>query len=132
MPKFSKRSKKKLEGVHPDLVAVVEEAIKHVDFTVLEGLRSLERQEDLVAQGKSKTMNSKHLPQDDGYGHALDLAPWPIDWNDREAFAHLSGILRGIALMQGIDLRCGVDWDGDLNVKEHSFFDGPHVELKEK
>lgn len=130
MPKFSQRSKNNLKNVHPILVEIVEEAIKHVDFTILEGVRDLERQKELVATGKSKTMNSKHLIDDDtGYGMALDVAPWPINWNDREAFAHLAGILRGIALMKGVDLRCGVDWDGDLNVAEHSFFDGPHVEL---
>ena len=84
MPKFSKRSKEKLKGVHPDLVKVVKEAIKHVDFTVLEGVRSLERQEELVRQGKSKTMNSKHLVQIDGYAHALDIAPYPIDWSNKD------------------------------------------------
>lgn len=130
MPKFSQKSKDKLKGVHPLLVDVVNEAIKHVDFTIIEGVRSYETQEEYVRTGKSKTMDSKHLMQQDGYGHALDLAPYPIDWSDSAGFAHLSGILRGIALMKGIDLRCGVDWDGDLNTKEHTFFDGPHVELK--
>jgi peptidoglycan L-alanyl-D-glutamate endopeptidase CwlK len=130
MPKFSQRSKDRLKGVHPKLVEVLETAIEKVDFSVLEGLRTKERQEELVADGKSKTMNSKHLIQADGYGHAVDVAPWPIDWSDRERFVLLAGILRGIAIEKGIDLRLGVDWDGDLDVKEHSFFDGPHVEIK--
>lgn len=130
MPKFSQRSKDRLKGVHPKLVDVLNTAIQHVDFTVLEGLRTVERQEELVADGKSKTMNSKHLMQHDNFGHAVDVAPWPIDWNDRERFILLAGILRGIAISKGFDLRLGVDWDGDLDVKEHSFFDGPHLELK--
>ncbi len=63
MFKFSKRSREKLDTLHPDLQAVLNEAIKHVDFTVLEGLRTLERQEELVRIGASTTLNSMHLDQ---------------------------------------------------------------------
>ena len=74
---LGKRSKQKLDGVHEDIVAVVELAISksEYDFTILEGLRSVERQKELVDTGKSTTMNSRHLN-----GHAVDIAPWPISW----------------------------------------------------
>jgi len=64
-------SRKKLEGVHPKLVQVVQLAIQKTtqDFSVYEGLRTKNRQVKLVQRGASQTMNSKHLPQNDGYGH---------------------------------------------------------------
>lgn len=71
--RFSTRSRANLLGVHADLVAVVERALTYsrVDFTVIEGLRTIERQRALVAAGASQTMASRHLS-----GHAVDLAPW--------------------------------------------------------
>lgn len=71
------QSRAALVGVHPSLVRVVERAIQitEQDFRVIEGVRSLDRQKKLVAQGSSKTMRSQHLLQSDGYGHAVDLAP---------------------------------------------------------
>ena len=72
------RSLERLQGVHPQLVAVVKRAIElsSQDFAVNEGLRTAARQKQLVATGASQTMNSKHLKQADGYGHAVDLVPW--------------------------------------------------------
>lgn len=72
------RSLKNLEGVHPQLVDVVKRAIKMTeqDFTVLDGVRTVEEQRENVRRGVSKTMNSYHLPQGDGFGHAVDLVPW--------------------------------------------------------
>jgi len=133
--KYSSKSAAKLATCHPDIQKLLNKAIKYYDITILEGVRSLERQEELVRTGMSKTMNSKHLKQDDGYSHAVDCALWPIDWNDRERFVFLQGYLKGLAdvLYEAGEithkLRLGVDWDGDGNIKEHSFFDGPHIEL---
>ena len=114
---------------------MLNKAIKHYDITVLEGVRTLERQTELVRTGMSKTMKSKHLKQADGHSHAVDVALYPIDWNDRDRFVFLQGYLKGLADQMFDDgeithkLRLGVDWDGDGNIKEHSFFDGPHIEL---
>lgn len=71
-------SKRELVGVHPFLQEVVEEAILHTeqDFAVHDGLRTMEEQRAYVARGVSKTMNSKHMKQPDGYGHAFDLVPY--------------------------------------------------------
>ena len=75
---LSNRSRNKLDGVHPQLVAVVERAIKltKVDFGVTYGVRTVEEQEKLVAAGRSQTMKSKHLIQDDGFSHAVDVVAY--------------------------------------------------------
>ena len=118
---LSKRSKDRLEGVHPDLVAVVNLAIERtpLDFTVLEGLRSIERQRQLVAKGASKTMNSRHLS-----GHAVDLAPidenGAVSW-DWPLYHMLAPVVKQAAADLGVDLEWGGDWK--------SFKDGPHWQL---
>ena len=115
------RSRQRLSGVHPDLVAVVERAIQitEVDFAVLEGLRSRDRQKELVAKGASKTMNSRHLT-----GHAVDLAPWPIDWNDLDRFRQVADAMK----QASEELDVPVIWGGDWR----TFYDGPHFELDRK
>ena len=126
MPKFGKRSKKRLKGVKPKLVNVLNELIKIMDVTIIEGLRTEARQEELVAQGKSKTKYSKHLE-----GKAVDLAPYPIDWEDRERFHYMGGMIRGIGQQMGVTIRWGGDWDSDGEVKDNGFDDLVHVEIKE-
>lgn len=120
MYQLGKKSKKKLEGVHPDLVKVVERSIEitEQDFTVLEGLRDIERQRELVNTGKSTTMNSRHLT-----GHAVDLAPWPISW-EWEGFYPIADAMKTAADELGVSLEWGGDWK--------SFPDGPHFQLSRK
>ena len=115
--KLSLRSKQKLSGVHPDLVDVVQRAIEitEQDFSVLEGLRSIERQKELYKSGKSKTMNSRHLT-----GHAVDLAPYPLSW-DWEYFYPIADAMNEAAKELGVDVEWGGDWK--------SFPDGPHFQL---
>lgn len=107
----------RLQGVNPDLVAVVRKAITLTtqDFTVLEGVRSSDRQRELVATGKSTTMNSRHLT-----GHAVDLAPYPIDW-DWEKFYPIADAMFEAAEGLGVDLEWGGHWK--------KFPDGPHFQL---
>lgn len=132
MYRFSRRSKERLDTCHPDIQKVFNEAIKHWDITILEGIRTKERQEELVRTGKSKTLNSRHLDQGDGYSHAVDAVPYPIDWKDRERFILFVGKIIGLAKGMGIDLVSGVDWDDDGEIKDHTFFDAPHFQLKDK
>lgn len=133
--KYSAKSQERLKTCHPDIQKLLNKAIKHYDITIIEGIRTKERQEELVRTGMSKTTDSKHLDQGDGFSHAVDCALYPIDWNDRERFVFLQGYLKGLAdaMLESGEithkLRLGVDWDGDGNIKEHSFFDGPHIEL---
>lgn len=130
MARFSERSLKALEGVHPKLVDVLLEVIQYYDFTVLEGLRSAQTQAEYFALGKSKTLNSKHLRQSDGYSHAVDIVPYPIDWNDYQRFAFLAGLIIATGKSKGVDITWGHDWDGDGDLQEHRFKDSPHFELK--
>lgn len=134
MPTLGAKSKDKLKNVHPKLIKIVEEAIKYTDFTVLEGLRSIERQEELVKTGKSKTMNSKHLMQQDNYGHAVDLGIWldgKVEWNDTRYYYHLAGIMKVIAKNMNVTLRWGGDWDSDGNFSDQTFDDLVHFEIIE-
>jgi hypothetical protein len=125
MYKFGKRSKERLKGVKPELVNVLNELVKIMDVTVIEGLRTKERQEELVASGASKTKYSKHLE-----GKAVDLAPYPIDWKDRDRFHYMGGMIRGIAKQLNVNVRWGGDWDSDGETKDNGFDDLVHVELK--
>ncbi len=127
------RSEQNLKGVHPDLVKVVRRAIEisNIDFKVGEGVRTLERQKKLVAEGKSKTLNSRHIPGKDKLGKAVDL--WVIKggtvvW-DQQSYVDLSKFVIQAAKELKVSIRWGGDWDSDGNWKEESFFDGPHYEL---
>ncbi len=120
MYKLSKRSLNNLKGVHPDLVGVVKRAIKttEVDFAVIEGVRSLDRQHQLYNEGASKTLNSRHLT-----GHAVDLMAW-VDgtgsWN-WDYYHMIAKAMKEAAAEQGVHLVWGGDWK--------SFPDGPHFQL---
>jgi len=114
------RSQARLKGVHPDLVKVVERAIQisDVDFTVLEGLRSIDRQRALVTAGASKTLNSRHLT-----GHAVDLGAW-VDDEVRWDWPLYHKIYIAM-LAASIELQIPIEWGGNWT----SFKDGPHYQL---
>jgi peptidoglycan L-alanyl-D-glutamate endopeptidase CwlK len=114
------RSIQKLSGVHPDLVAVVKRAIEitEQDFSVIEGIRNIQRQRELVARGSSQTMNSRHLT-----GHAVDVAPFPLSW-DWEYFYPIADAMKAAAAELGVELEWGGDWK--------TFKDGPHFQLSRK
>ncbi len=123
MFKLGKRSIERLQGVHPDLVKVVERAIdlSPVDFTVLEGLRSPERQQTLVASGASQTLNSRHIT-----GHAVDLGAWvdnQVDWS-WPLYHKIANAMKAAANELGVAIVWGGDWK--------TFKDGPHFELDRK
>ncbi len=133
MPKFGKRSKQRLQGVDAKLVNVLNEVVKYFDITVIEGIRSQERQNELVAQGKSKTKFGKHVQ-----GKAVDIAPYPIDWNARDDFHYLGGFMLGMAASMGVKIRWGGDWNasslykGQRTTKDNSFDDLVHFEILDK
>ena len=126
MYKFGRRSRERLKGVDSRLVNVLNELIKMMDVTVIEGLRSAERQEELLKKGATKVKYSKHME-----GKAVDLAPYPIDWEDRDRFYYMGGMVRGIAKQLGIKIRFGGDWDSDGETKDNKFDDLVHIEIKD-
>lgn len=127
MPKFSTRSKSRLSTCNPLLQIICMDAIEIIDFTVLCGYRTEAEQNKAYDEGKSKLKFPKsrhnHLPS-----LAIDLAPYfseapHIRWDDREAFAHLAGIIKGIAHKRGIPITWGGSWK--------KFPDYPHYQLEE-
>lgn len=113
----------KLKGVHPDLVRVIKKAaeITKVEFAVIEGLRTLERQKQLVAAGASKTLKSRHLT-----GHAVDVVPLVdgrIRW-DWPLYHKLAPFIKAAARAENVPIEWGGDWK--------SFPDGPHWQLPRK
>jgi len=132
------KSKERLEGVHPDLVNVVEMAIllTKQDFMVLEGVRTPERQAELYAQGRTKpgqkvtwTLKSNHFKNPHtGYGHAVDLVPFPVDWSHKKLDV-VSKAMFAAADTLGVEIRWGADWDRDGLPREKGESDSPHFEL---
>lgn len=145
MASFGKKSKDKLSTVHPKLQLVMNEAIKVYDFTVLYGQRTVEEQFELYKQGRQlqsngtwkkvgstvteldgKVKKSKH-----NYSPSLavDIAPYPIDWNNIQRFKDVAKIVLQCSKNLNIKIIWGADWDMDGNIEEHKFKDFPHFEL---
>lgn len=130
MYSYSSRSKQKLSETHRLLQEVFNEVIKHFDNTILVGHRNNVQQTFAYNEGRSKLKwpNSRHnsIPST-----AIDVAPYPINWEDRERFTYFAGYVKGIATSKGINLRWGGDWNSDTEVTDNSFDDLVHFELVE-
>lgn len=137
MFKLSQRSLNRLAGVNENLVNVVKRAIEisEVDFMVIEGLRTKQRQEELYAQGRTKpgkvvtwTMKSKHID-----GLAVDIAPCnkdgSINWNDLKMFDKMADAMFKAAKELNINIRHGADWNMNGIKREKGETDSPHFEL---
>lgn len=158
MSKFilGSRSRQNMIGVHPSLLRVIERAIQltTVDFLVLEGVRSRER--CWINWGKGRTaaqckaagvpikyaqpkmpkvtwlkdpLNSKHCLQSDGFGHAVDLVPNPVDWDDLSKFDAIAKAMLTAAAELKLSVRWGADWDQDGKPRERGETDSPHFEI---
>lgn len=135
--KFGAKSQSCLSTCHPDIAAVVYKVMEWqvVDFSVIEGHRTVERQQMLFREGRSKIdgviKQGKHnyIPSD-----AVDLMPYPRVvngvnvWKDERRFTILAGLMYAAAAELGVKLRWGGDWDSDGNANDQSFHDLPHFE----
>lgn len=128
MYKFSKTSLERLSTCHVDLQKLFNEVIKHYDCTIVCGHRSKEEQNLAFKKGNSKLQypKSKHNVYP---SVAVDVAPYPIDWNDMSRFYHFGGYVLGVADILNIKLRWGGDWDSDNDLKDQTFMDLVHFEL---
>lgn len=130
MSNFSQKSVERLSQCHPELQRLFNEVIKDYDCTITCGHRGKEEQDEAVRTGHSKVSfpNSKHnsLPS-----QAVDVVPFPVDWNDLTRFYHFAGFVLATAKKLGIKIRWGGDWNGDLKFKEEKFKDLPHWEIVE-
>lgn len=130
MPSFSARSRERLETCDARLVAVFDEVVKHFDCTILEGWRSEEDQNEAFRTGRSKLKypDGNHNKQP---SFAVDVAPYPVDWENLDRFRYFAGFVMGIASQMGTRLRWGGDWDGDTELRDQKFVDLPHFEVLE-
>lgn len=148
---LSQRSLDRLHGVDQKLVAVVKRAIElsNQDFMVLEGVRT--REQCMINYGKGRTASqcvakgvpakyakpsaakvtwlnnpfaSKHVS-----GKAVDLVPYPVDWNDLKKFDAIAKAMLQAAKELGVPVRWGADWDGDGKPRERGESDSPHFEI---
>jgi len=125
---FGKKSLEKInhQKVHPRIRELMIEAIatSPIDFTVIETVRTVEQQKINVAKGVSKTMKSRHIPSTNKSGlcEAVDIAPYPINWQNIGRFKTLASHIKETAKKMNINITWGGDWT--------SFKDYPHYELK--
>jgi len=155
---FGARSLANLVGVHPDLIRVLKRAAEmatpDLDFTVIEGVRSPEQ--CFVNFGKGRTaaqciaagapashakpnlskvtwlknpLNSKHVKQASGYGHAVDIVPYPVDWNNLKRFDAMARLVLEAAKLEKVAIRWGADWNANGKPREKGETDSPHFEL---
>ena len=129
MPRFGRTSKKRLETCGEELQTLFKEVVKHFDCSVLVGYRGRNEQNTAFNSGHSKVKwpNGKHNKRP---SFAVDVAPYPIDWDDRERFIYFGGFVKGCAFRMGIPLRWGGDWDSDNQLTDNKFDDLVHFELK--
>lgn len=127
MNKFSKNSAARLATCHPDLRRVFIKVLQVFDCSILCGHRSEEAQNALPDdKTQVKFPDSMHnsLPS-----KAVDVAPYPIDWDDRERLSYFAGIVIGVGASMGVGIRWGGDWDKDNELKDNNFDDLVHFEL---
>lgn len=145
---FGPKSRAKLEGVDPDLVRVLELAISRspIDWMILEGVRTVERQHSLYGQGRTaaqlraKGVDPRHakptmptvtwtLKSNHFTGKAVDVVPYPVDWDTPAKFDAIAKAIFAAADELGVKVRWGADWDQDGNPRERGESDSPHFEL---
>ena len=135
MPKFSRSSKQKLATCHPDLITLFNVVIKTFDCKVICGHRGKIAQNNAFINGLSKVQwpNSKHNRKP---SMAADVVPYPIDWMDLPRMKFFAGYVLGIAQRLFDEGKMthkvisGLDWDGDTELKDTTFKDHPHFQLK--
>lgn len=141
MPQFSEFSLKHLSTCRSEIVETLTLVVAEYDIRVLEGRRSWDRQEQLLAEGKTTKGpgESKHNPPKlpDGtedtewLSDAVDVAPYPIDWKDAKRFIYMAGLIIGVGRALGYDFRWGGNWDEDqIIIDDQNFNDLPHIEYK--
>ena len=131
MARFGRTSKERLGTCEKDLQLLFKEVVKDFDCTIVCGHRGEEDQNEAFRRGNSKVKypNGRHNASP---SRAVDVAPYPIDWTDRDRFHYFAGYVMGIASKMGINLIWGGDWDGDTDLKDNAFDDLVHFELKQE
>ncbi len=126
--KFSEGSLKELNSCHHDLQVIMHQLIEIMDVKVLRGYRNEEDQNRAYDAGFSKLKypKSKH---NQNPSIAVDVVPYPIEWQNKKRFYFMAGIVKAIAESKGIQIRWGGDWNMNNNFDDQNFLDLPHFEL---
>lgn len=140
MYQFSQRSESNLKGVHPNLVKVLKAAIQSspVDFTIVEGVRTTKRQQELYALGRTRKgrivtyadgirKKSNHQPKMDGFGYAVDIYPFvngKVQVHEKDTIKNLTTIAQHIKATAK-KMKIAITWGGDWRKP----YDPPHFEL---
>ena len=135
MATFSKTSRENLEGCDPNLQILFNYVIRYFDCTVVCGERAEGEQNKAFADGFSTVQypNSKH---NSSPSEAVDVVPYPIEWNNTDRMRYFIGFVKGVAKMlkeygtMDKEITTGVDWDDDTFLKDQSFNDFPHFQVK--
>ena len=130
MAKFGRKSRERLATAPPDLQKIFNEVIKYVDCSVLEGHRDERTQDRLFEEGKTKVRYplGRHNTKP---SRAVDVVPYPVDWDDRERFHLFAGYVLGVARGLGYTLRWGGDWNMNFEVDDNKSDDFPHFEIRD-
>jgi len=131
MAKFGTRSKKNRDTCDERLIKILDEAIELYDFSVLCGYRTEEEQNRLYQQGRSKLRypNSNHNTNP---SKAVDIVPYPVDWDDTKRFTYLAGLIIAIGHKNGVKIRWGGNWNMNYTIIDDQDFDDlPHFEIVE-
>ena len=136
---YSKQSADNLATADPRLQMLFNKVSEVIDCTIIYGHRNIKKQQELYQIGRTTEMHRHPVTSCDGIekksnhnfepSKAIDAAPCPIRWNDRERFVHFAGIVKGIASLLDIKIRWGGDWDNDNDLRDQSWMDLPHFEL---
>jgi len=141
MPAFGTASRGRLDTCRAEIIKTLEIVVIEYDIIVLEGVRSWDRQAELLRQNKTTVGpgESKHNPPkladgtEDGnwLSDAVDAAPYPIDWKDARRFIYMAGLIIGVGRTLGFDFRWGGNWDEDqVIIDDQNFDDLPHFEYR--
>jgi peptidoglycan L-alanyl-D-glutamate endopeptidase CwlK len=130
MASFGKKSQERLNTCDPRLVELFEEVVEHFDCTVIQGYRDEAEQNKAFEDGFSKLKYPKGS-HNKYPSLAVDIAPYPIDWKDRDRFHFFAGFVKGIASQMGLNIRWGGDWNSDTHTKDNNFDDLPHFEIRD-
>lgn len=128
---YSAASAKRLAECDPRLQSIFRSVLKVMDHTIITGHRPKAEQDRMVALGRSKATwpASKHNREP---SMAVDAAPYPVDWSDRERMTLFAGLVIGVGAEQGVRIRWGGDWDQDGQVRDNTFDDLCHFEIDER
>lgn len=146
MARLSKAGMERLSHCDEKLQRVFNKVIQEFDFSVTCGHRTKGEQLQLFKQGRILidgvwVKTGKTVTNIDGYkkigkhnyypSKAIDVVPYPVDWNDLSRFKELHKVVMRVASEEGVELVWGADWDSDGDIAEHSLQDYPHYELKD-